>query len=555
MKNIKFVFITILCAIITSACDESLLDENPPNIITATSLFVDYNGFVIALNGLYAEVRKEKQPLSGSETVQQMTMNGTDILVTNHSSSGFASIAQTWGDVNNPSQAFYGNVFTWLYSVINTANVIISEATFRSDIDWSSGTGTEVENRNLVIAEARALRAWAYRHLTYGWGDVPLADEPSTGTTIRSNWTRTPVSEVRAVMIADWRFAAQNIPIESRQSGTLTKGAVQHYLAEVYLTINNLDSVLYFANQVINTSAYEIVTQRYGVKANEPGVVFMDMFEDGNVNRSEGNTEALWVFNYQRNTIGGGVDNNSRRDHHSRYVNIRVGGVSPFKVTIDRGGQGFGRNSLTKWAIENFEADDDRGSHYAIRKFFVLQDAKDNAPAPADNLPPGYAYGDTIFLSHAQDITASKRGVVNWPWCRKIDWADPVDLGGSPTFKDFLYLRLADTYLLRAEAQFLKGQTDDAAESINVLRRRANTSEIVGADVNIDFILDERARELMTEEHRRYTLLRTGKWLERTQLYNANGGQLIAEKDKLFPIPQIVIDANLNEEMLNNPGY
>ncbi len=555
MKISRLIYLMIPLLLIAQSCSEDLLDENPPNIVTSNSLFVDYGGFDLALNGLYAEVRREKSPLSGSQTVQQMTQNGTDNLVTNHRSSGFATIAQQWSDVNNPSQSFYADVFTWLYSIVNAANVIINEAETRTDIDWVSQGGNEVDNRNQVLAETRALRAWAYRHLTYGWGDVPLNLQPSSGTTIRGDWERTPVAQVREQMIEDWLFAEQYIPVEPRQAGTLTKGAIQHYLAETYLTIDNPSEALAWATRVIDAPEYQLITQRYGVKANRPGVAFMDMFEDGNINRGEGNTEALWVFNFQRNTIGGGNNNNSRRDHHSRYVNIQVDEVSPFQVTMERGGRGFGRNSLTKWAIENYEPEDDRGSHFAIRKFFVLGDAEMNAPAGPDNLPPGFSYGDTIFLDYSEDISATNNGVVNWPWCRKVDWADPINLGGSPTFKDFLYIRLGETYLLQAEAYLLLGQTGAAAEAINMLRRRANAREITAGEVDIDFILDERSRELVTEEHRRYTLLRTGKWLERTRLYNVNGGQLITEKDRLFPIPQVVLDANLDSEMSQNPGF
>ena len=555
MKYLNYIFLFSLIFIVFQGCNEDLLDENPPNIVTSTSLFVDYSGFEIALNGLYAQVRKEKEPLRGSSTIQQMTMNGTDILVTNHRSSGFATIAMRWEDVNNPSEVFYSDVFTWLYSIVNASNVIISEATNRTDIDWNGGSGSVDENKNLVIAEARALRAWAYRHLTFGWGDVPLNLEPSSGTTIRSDWTRAPVNEIRNQMIDDWLFAEQHIPVEPRQAGTLTKGAIQHYLAEIHLTIDNPSTALDWAEKVINTPEYQLITDRYGVNVNNPGVPFMDMFANGNINRTEGNTEALWVFNYQPNTIGGGGANNSRRDHHSRYVSIKIDGVSPFQVTIDRGGRGFGRNSLTKWAIENFDASDDRGSDFALRKYFVLRDESENAPSASDNIPPGFSLGDTIFLDISEDISASNLSVTNWPWCRKVDWADPLNVGGSPSFKDFLYVRLAETYLLKAEAQFLLGETNAAAETINVLRRRANATEVTGSSIDIDFILDERARELMTEEHRRYTLLRTGKWLERTSMHNNNGGQLITERDRLFPIPQVVIDANLNQTMKQNPGY
>ncbi len=547
-KKIKILAAALIMVATYTSCEESLLNENPPNIVTSNSLFVDYEGFVIALNGAYAEARREKETISGSQTIQQMAQNGTDNLVTNHRSSGFATIAAEWRDVNNPTQSFYADVFTWLYSIVNATNLIINEAQNGDNVDWSGGPGSDVENQQLVIAEARALRAWAYRHLTYGWGDVPLNLEPSTGATIRSDWTRTPVGQVREQMIADWRFAEQHISVEPRQSGTLTKGAIQHYLSEMYLVENKADSALYWANKVIDEPAYELNTSRYGVNANKPGIVFMDMFTDGNINRNEGNKEALWVFNYERNTIGGGGNNNSRRDHHSRYVNIKVGDVNPFKVTESRGGRGFGRNSLTKWAIENWTSEDDRGSHFAIRKFFILTEG-------VDDLPSGLKYGDTIHLDFSEDITPESASRKNWPWCKKVDWTDPMDVGVRESFKDFLYLRLAETYLLRAEAQLKLGQKAEAAESINIIRRRANANEITAGDVDIDFILDERSRELVTEEHRRYTLLRTNKWLERTSLYNARGGQFIADKDKLFPIPQVVIDANLNQDMPNNPGY
>jgi hypothetical protein len=120
---------------------------------------------------------------------------------------------------------------------------------------------------------------------------------------------------------------------------------------------------------------------------------------------------------------------------------------------------------------------------------------------------------------------------------------------------DQVYLRLADTYLLKAEAEFKLGRSQDAANTLNIIRRRSNASEITSAQVNLDFILDERSRELFLEEHRRWTLLRTHKFLERTMAYNKNGGQNLSARDTIYPIPQSVIDANLTKEMPQNPGY
>ena len=78
---------------------------------------------------------------------------------------------------------------------------------------------------------------------------------------------------------------------------------------------------------------------------------------------------------------------------------------------------------------------------------------------------------------------------------------------------------------------------------------------ISGTDVTIDYILDERSRELVTEEHRRYALIRTGKLVERVQKFNDFAGPTIATSPALFPIPQSVIDANTGQKMLQNPGY
>lgn len=552
MKNI-FRFSMILIFFLTLGCGEEALDEVPPHFIASENLYKSYQGLESGINGLYSLARQEREGLDGgSALIADMTMNGTDNIVTNHYVSGFTNIARLWGNINNPSDPFYSGVFKWLYFTINAANTILNAIENNKDIDW--GTNAQ-DNKNRVLSEARAIRGWAYRHLTYGWGDVPLNLNPSTGSYIKTDWERAPVLEVRRQIISDLLFAEKYIPNEAFSRGRMTKGAVQHYLSEMYLTLNKPDSALFWANQVINNGAYKLITARYGVKLKEPGVPFMDMFYEGNSNREEGNKEALWVFQFERNVIGGGTNGITRRHHLSRYVNIRVGTVSPLQYTIERGGYGLGRMSMTKWAINNYESQDQRVSQYSIRKFFVLRDATFNAPAPADRLPVGWKYGDTLHLKWSVDISTQSNGKVDWPFSRKPEYVDPDNISGSPGYKDEVYLRLAETYLLKAEAQYLLGDVNGATSTINIIRKRSLASDISASQVNIDFILDERSRELVLEEHRRYTLLRTNKWMERTKKYNLNGGELIAEKDKLFPIPQSVIDVNLTKKMPQNPGY
>ena len=479
---------------------------------------------------------------------------GTDNLCANWRQ-GFGVIGSFWGDLNNPSSSYFQNVFAWLYGIINATNTIINQADKRTDIAWTGMSLSADENKNRVIAEARAIRAWAYRHLTFCWGDVPLNLKESLGSTIKTDWDRTPVLDVRKQIISDLLFAEKYITVEPSLPGRLTKGAVQHYLAEMYLVLNKPDSTLYWADKVINTPAYKLITARYGVSKTQPGVVFMDMFYKGNKNREEGNTEALWVWQFEFETIGGGSDPCTRAHHQGRFMDIKIGGVVPLQITYERGGRGKAYTAPTKWAIDIYQPQDDRGSNYAMRKFFILKDAAGNAPYPADKLPAGYKYGDTLWLNWTNDLTPATWQRTNWPYSRKVEGTNPDNVTQSPNFDDYIAIRLAETYLLKAEAQFKLGHPDDAATTINIIRTRSKASPVTAADINIDFILDERSRELFLEEQRRYTLLRTGKWFERTKTFNHFGGENIVLRDTLFPIPQAVIDANITKPMPQNPGW
>src|SRR2546423_5474207 len=125
--------------------------------------------------------------------------------------------------------------------------------------------------------------------------------------------------------------------------------------------------------------------------------------------------------------------------------------------------------------------------------------------------------------------------------------------------KDYILMRLGETYLLMAEAQFKQGKLDAAAASINVIRARANATPVVAAQITMDFTLDERARELIGEENRRMTLMRTGTLVDRAIRLNSNSVSNplnnLTAKNLLLPIPQSEIYLNKDAKLEQNPGY
>src|SRR5690606_13606127 len=234
--------------------------------------------------------------------------------------------------------------------------------------------------------------------------------------------------------------------------GRITKGGVQTLLAEMYLTLNNPDSALYWTNQVINNPAYELVTERYGVKIDDPnGSAYGDMFKEGNQNREQGNTEALWVFQFELNSIDGQGHEMSRA-LVGRYNEYVIKGKRAIQYTYERGGRGKNYFGCTKWWIDSYEPQDDRGQNYILRKYFILKDASENAPYRADLLPEGYSYGDTIWMDWSEPITSTHNSVPNYPYSRKFEGTDPENIQADFAWNDVIYIRIAETYLLKAEA-------------------------------------------------------------------------------------------------------
>jgi hypothetical protein len=515
-----------------SGCNsDALLTERPKDIIVADNLYTNLEGFEAGLNALYAQVRRERwgQDESNNEVLMLPMVIGTDNGFGNYVSPNERTF-QEFGVRMTPTDGFITHIWNVMYQTINAANTVIARAE-NPAVQWTPA------EKARVVAEARLIRAWSYRHLSYLFGDVPINTTESSGGNIRTDWDRAPRDSVRKFIVNDLLFAEANLPATSTNAGKATKAVAQHYLAEMYLALDQPALAEQKANAVITSGLYKLITARYGVKASQPGVAFMDQFQDGNVNRAQGNTEALWVLQYAE-LVNGGGGSIMRRYWVNRYEQNRGMQISP-----ENGGRGIGRLAMTRYAIQLYEAADQRGGAFALRRFYTMNNAA--------TLLAGKKLGDTLLTA----FPVEKLSDPLWPSTRKWDWASPIDPAGGATFVDQPYLRLAETYLLLAEAQFKQGRLADAAATLNIVRARAGASAIVPSQVTLAFILDERSRELVTEEQRRYTLLRTGTWYARTVLYNPLAKLGVVPRDSLLPIPQTVIDANLTKKMTQNPGY
>ncbi len=520
------------------ACNSvEILTEHPKDIIRADDLYTNLSGFEAGLSGLYYNVRRER--FGEGNDVNNILATAYSIGVDN----GFGNhlspperLFQEFGVLNNSQNGFTNSFWTLMYQTINAANTIVARAE-NPAVVWSAS------DKARVLAEARLIRAWAYRHLTYLWGDVPLNLQESFGESIKTDWERTSRDSVRGVIISDLLFAEANLPAVASNPGKVTKAVAQHYLAEMYLARNDAVKAAEKATAVINSGLYRLITSRYGVRSTQAGVPFMDQFVDGNVNRSQGNTEVLWALQYAQNVPGGGASI-MRRSWVSRYEGNRG-----LRISSEYGGRGIGRLAITRYALNLYEPQDTRGGQFAIRLFYRL-----NNPA---NLLPGKKVGDTLFTNRGAVKLGDAGGPqdILWPSTRKWDWSDPVDSAGAPQYGDQPYIRVAETYLLLAEAELKRGNVAAAAAAVNVLRARAGATPATTGQITMDYILDERSRELVTEEQRRYTLMRAGVWLARTKQFNPLAAPVVVARDSLLPIPQSVIDANLTKPMPQNPGY
>jgi hypothetical protein len=434
------------------------------------------------------------------------------------------------------------------YREANNATTIIE---FSKKHDWQND-----ELRKQTEGEAHFFRGYAHFYLTMLWGDVPMIKEIVNG--IKLDFTNSPKSENLEFVIEDFKKAAELLPAKSSQAGRITKATGNHMLAYAYLAAKDYPNSETAAKAAINDPNHSLVTQRFGSKVNRPeGNVFWDLFQ---LNNHNNNPEGLMVFQNGNAELYRQYLPASGGDHFRgpRMLIPRYESANGLVATTQYGGRGYGRFSPTMGYYGLFEPGDIRGKYPCLQTVWVANENRGNIKI-----------GDTLFVFGRPEKSIYKQDDIRlrpFPtkWNKEYDPNDPTMKTPHPdeeaytgsTIRDHYLIRLAETYLILAEAQHMQSKNNEAAESINTVRRRSNAREISASEVTVDFILDEKARELWGEGFsRKVELFRTGKYIERVKKYNTEAAPNVAEKHTLIPIPQAEIDLNSEAALQQNPGW
>ena len=532
-RNYNILFIFFLGLSLTS-CENFLTEDNRSNV-DAASYYSTSEGFEALVNANYAQLRA----IYGDEA--WLFSAGTDMYAEGRTQEppGLSKYTDL-----GASSSGVDHLYNTCYRAIQLANQAMS---------YSSTTeATSVlENR---IGEVRYLRANAYFLLVQTYGGVPLVTDAINEPVLE--FDRNSAEEVYTYIIAELEGAMQQVA-DGSYNGRANKRAVQHLLGKVYLTRGYED----FGTANDFSTAAGLLDDAIGGQG--LNLSFADVFAPGN----DENEEIIFSVQYSSSSVS--ADPFELGHRQASYFAPYQGGSE------NAGNAPYRTYNLcpTDYAIGLFTQDDERWDgtfmHTVYDRYYDYYDAADLSTlgvfhfyAPqwytdADSIAFATANPDAQYHSYgtysAQIVSSDYQTIP----VRKFD--DPTaPFGEKTSTRDIFLARLADTYLLAAEAYLQSGDAATALARLNVVRQRAGVAD--AANIDIDYILDERGRELLGEYHRWFDLKRTGKLVERAAAHhylvetsNFNGAN--GELKILRPIPQSALDLNQNRNFPQNPAY
>ncbi|SDA43096.1 Starch-binding associating with outer membrane [Algoriphagus alkaliphilus] len=549
LKNLGRIGAFALSLAFAQSCQDALQEDVISQI--GSEYLNSPKGLDDAVNAAYTSMRA----WYGTERGNNFTEFGTDVYT--NGSDGSWKFMNTYTTEFDSQNGHVRELWDEFYRGINTCNAVIGRA--------PNITGVSDAVKAQRIAEAKFIRAHHYFLLVQLFGPVELRlEETKVPTRVVK---RNPESEIYAAIIKDLTEAIPGLEARraSLQYGRATRGAAEHLLGRVYVT-KGTSSAKAADDFGKAEPLFNSVIANYGLR-------LLPDFASVHAFGNEINDEVIWSVQYTRNQLTNGGGNNAHVFFLMEY-DTQAG-----MRRDTENGRPFRRYMPTTYALETVFGERTNDSRY--KKTF-RDTYRSNRPGTFntsfDRSKPTvtFALGDTaIFLPGFEmslAVRATKRYQVLTPSMYRenlfpalVKHMDPgrADLTQFEGGRDYIAMRLADTYLLLAEAQFRQGKIAEATTTINNVRRRAafpgreTAMAITPAQFTFDFLMEERARELMGEQTRWLDLKRWGNLVERVKRFNPQGAPNIKDFHALRPIPQNQIDRAEGgpSGFPQNPGY
>lgn len=563
MKKVHVIkFIALAAVLFTTPACEGLLDEVP--ISQVSGLYLDTKaGFDDAVESTYSTLRD----WYGREASMTLTVFGTDTY-TMGADGSFKFVNQYTSQMDS-RLSVTRDIWNQFYVAINTANAVIDRAAVAIP-------GLDAATQKIRVAEVKFLRAHNYFLLVQMFGPVHLTLKENKG--VQKEASRTPVPEIYKAILADLESALADLPVSQAQYGRITKGACEHFLARVYLTkatseakaADDFAKAATYAQNVIKNYSYSLLPDFASVYAQGAGEV---------------NSEVILSTQYAADplvnigpTVGNTGNVNGNQTH--LYFGMEYDTQAGMQRDVFYG-RPFKRFMPTNYTLNVVFKPEDRVNDSRYKKTF-----RDtwlcNRPGTFTNLfdtskkSLTFASGDTTIFIPGYEMPLEERAkkkyqVLTPSMYRQnlfptlVKFMDPLrpDRTYEAGSRDFIMFRLAETHLIAAEALIMQNKAAEAVTHINAVRRRAAwpgkqaAMEITTAQANMDFIMEERERELLGEMFRWFDLKRWGNLVQRVKAYNPDGAPNIKDFHVLRPIPQDQIDRTTGGAgaFPQNPGY
>lgn len=564
MKRNKLIYAMAATLLLCSGCSDFLEEHNRSAVTVEGGYYDTEKGFESLINSCYTPLRF----WGGKSAAMAFSETGTDIIAPGGGCDYPAIVSyQNDFDGTNPISREY---FDRFYKAINFCNTAVSHVKNVPFGDKSLSSKRE--------AEARFLRAYYYWILAETFGDTYYTDKPSESIIMAPE--KTSVADIYTHIFEDLDFCIDS-RLSSAQSdgGRVTLWAAKALKARLLLTRAGVlnDNELYgraytLAKEVIDNGPFEL--------SNDFASVFDMANADGN-----GNKEVVWYVDYSSTNqlYNQEMDNDIIRSggNHTHLMFCMKYDDQPGMVRSIEYGRPFNHYMPTRYLLDCYEEENDQRFEATFRSLW-----KANGGKPGTNYPK-MVQGDTAIWVTKDIVSASERA-----WAKEryqiFDRTDIYNEDGSvksqkqympiskfedPTrattnedrgTRDAFMIRVAEMYLIVAEAGAKIGKAD-ALTYMNVLRTKrakagkADAMKVSRSDIeNIDFILDERARELVGEQLRWFDLKRMGTeiFLRRIKKGNPDAGKNVQTYHTLRPFPQTFLDAITNKnDFLQNEGY